>query len=540
MLTNNSNNDSCKHIFLLLFRRIYMSLKTFKKALLLGAIIGGIGQVNASTLHGLSGTQTISNYIAYIDGNATDTVAGLTFTPATTAATADYTEPTPTNATTLTTPTFSDGMTLRVSGAGALILTGASFTQLTTPLPYITFDVASALMTFSTAPTFTGDGWIEVNQNTTLTCSAAMALTAPIKIATGKVLTLAGGANAITLAGIVSGAGGLTYTSSAGGSLTIGTSPTFTGAFTHSSTATTPLILSNGVTFSPNVTLSVANNLIYVPTNAEATVSGVVSGAFALTVNNASNTGNLTLSGSNTFGTGIAANVNLASGTLTVGNSSALSNVASAGLTLTGNATVALGTTGLTVSNPIATGSNALTICAGAGISGTLSGAITGAGVATKTGAGTVALSNASNAPASWTLSGGTVNLSSTGVLGANVTVAGATALGYLSTLTDSHTFLLNEPLTLNVASGMTATLTGVVSGSSSLTMTGANGILKLNGANTYAGGTNITSGQIVMGCATALGSSPIVTINPGASLTQDGSAHTYSPTTATTTINIS
>ena len=71
----------------------------------------------------------------------------------------------------------------------------------------------------------------------------------------------------------------------------------------------------------------------------------------------------------------------------------------------------------------------------------------------------------------------------------------------FASNTTITQNITLTGNVTVDVASGVTVTINGVISGSSNYTFTKAgNGILVLTGTNTYAGGTNISAGTLQIG----------------------------------------
>jgi outer membrane autotransporter protein len=117
-----------------------------------------------------------------------------------------------------------------------------------------------------------------------------------------------------------------------------------------------------------------------------------------------------------------------------------------------------------------------------------------------KTGSGTWTLTGTTSAVTSWTISQGTLSVSSDANLGA--------ASGGLSfdggTLENSSAFVTARAITLQAGGGTLQTdadltVSGVIAGAGGLIKTGA-GMLTLTGASTYTGGTTIGAGTLQIG----------------------------------------
>ncbi len=137
----------------------------------------------------------------------------------------------------------------------------------------------------------------------------------------------------------------------------------------------------------------------------------------------------------------------------------------------------------------------------------TLSGAFgIASGSLTKSGSGTVVITNANTYSGATTINAGTLQLG-------NGTLNGV--------LSNTSSVINNGTLAFNPGANQTAAFP--VSGSGSLTKTGA-GVLTLSGANTYSGGTSLNSGELSLIGTGTLGSGPIAlaagtTLNVNANL---------------------
>jgi fibronectin-binding autotransporter adhesin len=196
----------------------------------------------------------------------------------------------------------------------------------------------------------------------------------------------------------------------------------------------------------------------------DVTLSGVVAGAGTLTKKGA---GALTLSGAsaNTF----TSNLNISAGTVRLGKASALGTTAGttsvtsgAVLDLNGQSigaeAVTINGTGISSSGALINSSGtaasltgAVTLGSNASVGGTgsttLSGVVSGAFSLTKTGSGTLTLSNAGNIHSSTTLSAGTLSLGNVAALGSGaLTHAGGT----LSTTALSSNIVISNSIALS------------------------------------------------------------------------------------------
>ncbi|KXO75887.1 autotransporter-associated beta strand repeat-containing protein [Brucella anthropi] len=209
-----------------------------------------------------------------------------------------------------------------------------------------------------------------------------------------------------------------------------------------------------------------------------AAFSGIFDGTGKLTK---AGDGTLTLSGQNTYSGG----TDITGGVLSI---SADDNLGNGGAVLIDNGTLQL-TAGMASSRGVTLGTNGGTIETAAATSSTFSGVMDGTGLFTKTGDGTLILTGTNTYNGGTTVSGGTLQIgngTATGSIIGNVTVDTGAALA----------FNRSGPITYS----------DLVSGTGSLRQDGA-GTLILTGANTYTGGTTISSGTLQIGDGSGSGS---------------------------------
>lgn len=270
-----------------------------------------------------------------------------------------------------------------------------------------------------------------------------------------------------TLGGVVSGGG--TLQASGGGTFILTAANTYTGATTIDAN-TTLQIGSGGLLGSISTSSGVTNNGTLAFNRSDAiTFDKVVSGTGVLTQMGA---GTLTLSGVNTYTGG----TNFNAGVISVANNSNL-GATSGGLNFNG------GTLRLSSAFDNA---RAVTLGAGGGTietvtgSSTFSGAISGAGKLTKTGAGTMILTGADSATGLTTVTAGVLQIGGGGTTGS-----------IASNIANSGSVVFNRSNDLAYA--------GVISGGGTLTKLGA-GTLTLTGDSTYTGATTISTGTLQVG----------------------------------------
>lgn len=314
------------------------------------------------------------------------------------------------------------------------------------------------------------------------------------------------GAGTLVLAGSNTYSGGTTIT---GGTVSVAAAANLGSGNVTVSNAN--LAITGTSAFAQNVDLIGAPTL-NVSSGQNATLNGIVSG----------NTGSLNVNGGGTLTLGNAANIYVG-GTSVYGNTTVVIGAdgalgAAAGAVALGDATTS-GTLGLTVGTTINT-SRAFTIGAGGGAidaadksTATLNTGLTGAGLFTKNGLGTVVLAGAG------TQTGGT--LVTDGVLRAGIANAfgsGAMQLAAPATL-DLNGF--NQTVgslggagavtlggaTLDAGSNNTSTLfSGNMSGAGAFVKSGS-GVMTLSGTNSYSGGTTVAGGTLAGTTASLQGS---------------------------------
>lgn len=229
------------------------------------------------------------------------------------------------------------------------------------------------------------------------------------------------------------------------------------------------------------------------------TVSGAISGSGALTIGDTSGSynGTLNLTAANTLTSAITVD----SGILELGGSGSINTASS--LTLNGGPNSGLlVNAGLTVSTPIAIGSNGASISATSGNTATISGALSGSNAlnfgGSSTYTGTVDLTNANSGfTGAATVSAGTLELSAGG------------SLNSASSLTLNSTALLLANQTVPVAVS--------IQGSGTITVNGGSSVLTAN--NTVSGTLSVTSGSLQLSGAGTLTNIGTITIDNATSL---------------------
>ncbi|WP_164156216.1 autotransporter-associated beta strand repeat-containing protein [Sandarakinorhabdus rubra] len=206
--------------------------------------------------------------------------------------------------------------------------------------------------------------------------------------------------------------------------------------------------------------------------------------------------GILALNGANSYTGGTA----LSAGTIRVANDNALSSGA---LAMAGGTTLAAGAADLVLANAI--GITGISTIDSGGNRFALDGVVSGGGTLSKQGSGTLVL-NGNSYTGGTALQAGTIEIRRDSSLGTGaLAMAGGTTLRAIA----SDLILNNAISTAGVGtidSGpLSLTLDGLISGPGSIAKVGA-GTLVLSNANSYAGGTALNTGTILIGNSSALG----------------------------------
>lgn len=152
----------------------------------------------------------------------------------------------------------------------------------------------------------------------------------------------------------------------------------------------------------------------------------------------------------------------------------------------------------------------------------TYAGIISGTGALTKLGAGTLTLTGDNTFAGSMTINAGTVEISADANLGAggDVSLSDST-LQVTATDSTNRDYTLHGVATFDIETGTTYSINGLVNSSGSLVKNG-NGTLALSGANTYAGGTSVNAGTLMLDSMSAIGISPLDIATGNVAVTDD------------------
>ncbi|ATE60181.1 beta strand repeat-containing protein [Thauera sinica] len=376
------------------------------------------------------------------------------------------------------------------------------------------------------APTHSLSGAVVVESGARLTRSNTGALgTAPITIESGGQLYLGGSSADMTSAVSIAGTG---WNEAAG----------YIGA----------LRVDGGATQSGNVTLTAASSIgTFAGTG---TISGVISGGFALTKLRA---GTTILTGNNTY-TGATT---VSAGTLRVGNGGTTGSIAAAsGISVASGATLEFyrsDTLKMTQFSNVFSGSGRLSFL-GTGTQGQ-SNYIPES--PSPDFAGTVVVKNGARLERPDRLGSAAVTVESgaTALIWGSVDVANGFTIagngwndpqGYLgairfqgpgSTLSGNVAMSADSRIALHAANE-SGTITGAISGGFALEKFGA-GTLTLSGANTYGGATTVSAGTLKLGADGTLPAATSATVASGATLNLDGKTQTLAGLASSGTLDL-
>ena len=424
----------------------------------------------------------------------------------------------------------------------------------------------SITLSNNNAQTWNGSFAFIGSSNLNLGTGAVTMGASPTVTTTGGVLTvggiIGGGTQSITKAGggtlVLSGVNTFTsgVTLSAGeldinNAAALGTG-TFTingGSIDNSSGAAITLSNNNAQNWNASFTFVGSNNLsmgtgaVTLGTSPTVTVTagmfsvgGVIGGGHSVTKSGA---GILTLSGANTFGNGMTLsagqlNINnataLGTGTFTIAAGTTIDNTSGGAITLSSNnAQTWNGSFTFTGSNNLNLGTGAValgaspTITTTAGVL-TAGGVVSGAQSITAAGAGTLVLLGSDTYSLGTTITGGTLTFAN-GALGTGtITFNGGTLQWNVGNTQDvSNKFaVVGGGIAANVdTNGNNVIFATIIAGGGSMQKLGA-GALTLSAANTISGGITLSTGQLNMNNAAALGTG---TFTIGAGTTIDATA---------------
>jgi autotransporter-associated beta strand protein len=365
---------------------------------------------------------------------------------------------------------------------GTLEITGTAFNQtsraITWGSPGGGFDIDDVANTFTVAQALTGTGGLLKSGAGTLVLSGANTYSGGTIIDAG---TLQG--DSTSLQGNITNNATLVFAQNSNG--------TFTGAITGSGqlikNGSGTLSLNGANAYTGGTTISAGtlqgdstslqgnildNATLVFDQATDGTYSGTISGSGSV---NKTGTGALTLTAANTYTGGTT----ISAGTLQGDTNSLHGDIAD-------NATLQFDQTS----------------------DGTYTGTISGSGVVSKIGAGTLALSGNNSFAGGIVVQGGTLAFAADANLGAttgSITLDGGTLENTSAWTTARNVTLGNGGGTMQTDAA--ATVSGIISGAGALTKTGA-GTLILDGINTYTGTTTVSAGTLEIGDANATSAS--------------------------------
>ena len=385
---------------------------------------------------------------------------------------------------------------------------------------YVGF-AGAAVTTFSGSNTYTGTTFIQ-GATLQVTGGSALADDGEVQIGAGGILDVAATEEIGTLNdGLFFGGAGMITLS--GGDLLINDgafSGVITGANGIDKVGTGTLVLSGANTFTGDATVSDGNLTLQGGAAIADLTAVVVNTPGVLQVDAAEVIGSLAGDGSTVLNAGLTAGGNDSSTTFSgvISGVGSLTKEGTGTFTLLGANTYSGGTTvnnGTLEGDSTSLQGDILINAAGTLLftqptGGTYAGDLTGTGVLTKDGAGTLTLTGTNNGFS------GTTNFNAGAIsIGSDTNIGTGPLVFDGGTLQTTGVLSLANLITLNAGGGTfqtdaDTTLTGVISGAGDLAKTGTADLI-LTGANTYTGITTISDGALVLQAGAVNGVSDIV-----------------------------
>ncbi len=389
-------------------------------------------------------------------------------------------------------------------GTGTTYLTGASTYSGSTTINNGALVVATPnALPAATSVTVQAGATLSIAANQSIQNLNATGTTSAIALGTGTTLSVSTNTQSF-VSGNITGGGAITKTGN--NTLVLAGNNTFTGGLSVIGGSVQIGNVGGSGNLASNVTLAASTSLLFPGTT---TYSGVISGAGAV---QKGTTGLLTLLNNNTYTGG----TNVLGGFLSIGVTNALSalgnlNVGSStsgsGVVLIDNDQTVSGLTGNSLGLvTIASGKNFTVSTSG---TTTYGGSIDGAGTFVKNGSGTLVVLGDADYTGGTVINGGMLQFG-------NGTSGGGPGTGSI----------VNNGVLMVTGDGGMGSInpSQVISGTGSLVLSGSF-TFNLSNANTYAGGTTINSGKLLINNTTgsALGTGAVV-LNGGATLGGNGS----------------
>jgi len=423
-----------------------------------------------------------------------------------------------------------------ISGSGALSKTSGGNLTLTGTNSFSGgLSVSGANGLTATDGSNLGAGAVTLNESTVLTLTGSAAtINNAINLAGSATIS---NANAITLAGVISGTGSMTKTDA--GILSLSATNTATGDVSvsaggltisggNSIADTAAVSVSSGATFTLGGggetigSLSGAGNVALTSyrlttggNNSSSTFSGVIAGTGSGFTK--AGTGIFTLTGNNTY----TGSTTVSAGTLSLNRTGGAIADASS-VTVASGATILLYQDETLASLAGAGNINlsTFTLTAGGGnTSTTFSGVLSGSGNLIKTGTGTLTLSGSNSYTGTTAVTAGVLSVAGDANLGSSPLSITDSELAVTAATTIDNSMVLTGAAVINNSSA--ATLDGVISGTGSLTKSGA-GALRLSATNSYTGATAVSAGTLLVNGDSSASAS--ATVASGATLGGTGS----------------